>query len=118
MQAGGAHQLPFMAAASRATRGELGPCPKCQQGALRCYFHVFQKEKRQGTLWLWCGSCSTFTHLPRVQVNAPTPPDPFEQLSLKAFAELETSATEPFFDRLDRMWDEGQLFLPGAGENR
>jgi len=39
-------------------------------------------------------------------------------MSLKAFAEEETSASEPFPDRLDRMWDEGQLFFPALAEPR
>lgn len=82
-------------------------CPKCG-GKLRCYFHAFQLEKQQGTIWLWCGACLTFTHLPRIQAVR-TPVDPFAGLSLDQFAELETSSDEPFLDRLERMWIEGVL---------
>jgi hypothetical protein len=35
--------------------------------------------------------------------------DPFVHLSLNEFADLERSTTEPFLDRLERLWNEGAL---------
>lgn len=113
--AGGEHQVPFMAAASRATRGELGRCPKCRAGSLRCYFHEFRRERRQGSLWLWCGACRTFTCLSRVQAHS-VPVDPFAGLTTHEFAELERSEAEPFLDRLERLWVDGVLVT--ASESR
>lgn len=106
--AGGEHQLPFMAAASKALRGELGACPRCSQGPLRRYFHKFDGDRPQGTLWVWCGSCRTYAHVPRVEPRE-VPVDPFAHLSLHAFADLERSPAEPFLDRLERLWNEGAL---------
>lgn len=106
--AGGSHQLPFMAAASKALRGELGRCPRCAQGALRRYFHRFKREDPAGTLWLWCASCRTFTHLPRVQPSGALP-DPFAELSVREFAALEAVENGGFLDRLERLWVDGDL---------
>jgi hypothetical protein len=111
IQAGGESQIPFMAAASRATRGQLGRCPKCSKGDLRCYFHAFKPAQNQGSVWLWCGACCTFTRLARVQPTGTMPLDPFAKLTTQQFSDLETHG-EPFLDRLERLWLDGTLALP------
>jgi hypothetical protein len=109
-EAGGPHQFAFMGAASRTLRGERGiDCPKCGQAKLRSYFHVFNAAKGTGTIWVWCPSCRTTCHLPRVVPSGEVPRDPFASYSLEQFAELETQSKEPFLDRLDRLWDAGKM---------
>lgn len=102
-----------MAAASRAVRGEQGPCPRCGD-VLRCYVRVTRPERRQGILWLWCGGCRTFTVLPRIEAPAASV-DPFAALSAQEFVELERSTAEPFLDRLERLSSEGKLATTGIG---
>jgi hypothetical protein len=109
-EAGGAHQLPFMAAASRTMRGDRDlACPRCAAATLRSYFHEFNRDRRTGTFWVWCPGCRTTAHLPRVTPPGPPPPDPFAELSLDDFAALELDPAESLLDRLDRLWDEGRL---------
>lgn len=110
VQAGGPHQFPFMGAASRSLSGE-GPieCPKCHQGTIRAYFHMFKPEARTGTIWVWCAACRTVCHLPRVTPKVDLGPDPFASLSLAQFGALEADASEPFLDRLERLWHENEL---------
>lgn len=103
----GEFQLPFLAAAGRALRGQLGACPKCQ-APLRTYFHVFQVNEDKGTLWLWCGNCHLHAHLPRVQLQCALP-DPFGDLSKAEFAQLESATDQTFLDRLETLWDRGDL---------
>ena len=104
------HELPFMRAAKRALHGDLSPCPRCN-GALRVYFHVLQPQTLAGSLWVWCASCGTYTHLQRARPALPYP-DPFAIVPLDEFRMLETSIEEPFFDRLERMWNDGNLYWP------
>jgi hypothetical protein len=106
----GEHELPFMRAANRALQGDLSPCPVCG-GPLRAYFHVIQPQTRTGSLWVWCGSCGTYTHLPRVK-PALQYADPFAKVPLDEFRILEAAIDDPFFDRLERMWNDGNLVWP------
>ena len=110
IEAGGPYQFPFMGAAGRSLRGE-GPieCPKCRQAVVRAYFHVFDPSAGTGTIWVWCPSCRTKCHLYRVTPDAPMGTDPFAHLSLDEFEALELDRDEPFFDRLERLWNEGKL---------
>jgi hypothetical protein len=103
----GEFQLPFLAAAGRALRGQLGACPKCH-APLRAYFHVFQVNEAKGTMWLWCGNCYMHAHLPRVQLQC-TLLDPFGGLSRTEFAQLESATDQDFMDRLEALWDRGLL---------
>ena len=109
----GEHQLPFLGAASRALQGALGPCPRCHAG-LRAYFHVFQPQTGQGSLWVWCGTCGMYATLPRVKPPV-TFPDPFAEIPRGEFGVLETSREEAFLDRLERMWKVGQLATTSGG---
>lgn len=113
-EAGGEHQFPYIGAASRALQGERDIlCPKCHIGILRCYFHVFNHKQMTGTIWVWCHHCHTTAHLPRVKpASGYLFPDPFQALSLEQFAELKQDTTERFFDRLERLWESGQLGFP------
>lgn len=113
-EAGGNYQFPFMGAASRTLRGERDiACPKCQRGLLRCYWHMFNAKQMTGTIWVWCHCCRTVCHLPRVQ---PHPNvvfyDPFATWSVEAFEQVELDEQETFFDKLDRLWEEGQIAYP------
>jgi hypothetical protein len=112
VQAYGEHQLPFMGAASRALRGDWAPCPKCS-AKLRGYFHVFKPETGTGSFWLWCAACGTYTTLPRVKPVVAFV-DPFSDVARGDFGALETSADEPFLDRLERMWSDRTLGLGHA----
>jgi hypothetical protein len=47
--------------------------------------------------------------LPRIAPSAVPQTDPFADLSLEKFAELEVNANEPFQDLLNRLWEEGPL---------
>ena len=76
---------------------------------MRHYYHVFDKNRRTGSLWVWCQHCGTHCHLPRVSPSGRDYQDPFEELDIHEFAALELDEQEGFLDRLDRMWDEGQL---------
>jgi hypothetical protein len=118
-QAGGALQIPFLGAGSRLL-SEKDPiaCPGCDNVSLRYYFHVFNQDKRQGTLWFWCSACRTTCHLPRVIPKVAMPNDPFHDLDLEEFARLEMELGEPFQDRLDRMWTEGLLQISERGSKR
>jgi hypothetical protein len=107
IHAGGEYQIPFMAAASRALREPLPACPRCG-AALRAYFHVINRNQSTGTIWVWCGSCGTHVHLPRVR-PVRIFVDPFAALPDAEFIVLETSRDEAFLDRLERLWNEGTL---------
>lgn len=111
--AGGEYQVLFMAATSRAARGDLGQCPRCRHATLRCYFHAFKVAAQQGTMWCWCPECRVFAHLPRVVPTGPVPQDPFSAMTGAEFAQLEGDPSTPFLDRLDQMWDQGRLVVPG-----
>jgi len=109
-EAGGQNHFAFMGAASRILNGDNKiNCPKCAKGTLRFYFHIFDKKKGTGTLWVWCHFCRTNTHLPRVILKARNIRDPFINMSLEEFAQLELSETDNFIDRLDLLWDEGKI---------
>ena len=108
IEAGGAHQFPFMGAASRMLKGERAiACPQCGAAALRGYVHLFQPATRTGTIWVWCSTCRTTIHLPRVTPQVDLGPDPFAALTLDELDALERA--EPLLDRLDRLWDQGAL---------
>lgn len=103
----GEHQLPFLGAASRVLQGNFHPCPKC--GAeLHAYFHVLQSRTGKGSLWVWCATCHMYTTLPRVK-PIQIFPDPFAEVPRGEFGAMEMSREEPFFDRLERMWSNGEL---------
>jgi hypothetical protein len=113
VEAGGSYQFPFMGAGSRIINGDyIIDCPKCGQARLRFYFHIFKPEQGTGTIWVWCPNCRTTCHLPRVKPHVPGFPDPFKDLGLEEFAGVEMNETEPFLDRLDRLWSEGVLGDP------
>jgi hypothetical protein len=98
IHAGGEYQLPFMTAASRALRADPPPCPRCN-AELRAYFHIIKPQLAQGSIWVWCGTCHTYTILPRVRVTRSLP-DPLADLPDDEFIALETSRDERFFDRI------------------
>lgn len=112
IHAGGEYQVPFLAAASRALRGDPGACPKCK-APLRAYFHAFRAREGNGTLWVWCTACRLHTHAPRVQPLV-TFLDPFASLSLVDFARLESQSDPSFFDRLEALWIAGELQVSAA----
>lgn len=85
------------------------PCPRCGKADLRFYFHAFQRDRGTGTFWVWCPACGTTSHLPRVKPAGDMPKDPFQDLGLEDFARLELDPDEPLLDRLDRLWDQGDL---------
>jgi hypothetical protein len=100
----------MMGAASRALAGEYdAPCPRGDGGRLRFYFHRFNAEAGTGTMWAWCPTCGTTTHLPRVQPTELSLRDPFAGLSLQEFAAIELDPDDGLLDRLDRLWDEGAI---------
>ena len=111
IHAGGAYQIPFMAAASRALREPPPACPQCGS-ALRAYFRVINRAQSTGSIWVWCGSCGTHVTLPRVKPTR-TFVDPFAELPDGEFVALETNSKEAFLDRLERMWNDGTL-LPST----
>lgn len=113
VEAGGDHQIPFIRAARQLLHGKSICCPKCGKADLRFYFHTMKPELGQGTLWVWCPACRTKCHLPRITPSAVPQTDPFANLSLTKFAEVELDPRESFQDRLNRMWEEGSL-LPNA----
>ena len=103
----------MMGAASRALRGQLdAPCPRDDGGRLRFYFHVFDRAQGTGTLWAWCPACGLTVHLPRVRPEASALRDPYADLSLREFAELELDEDRPLLDRLDELWGSGAI-TPG-----
>jgi hypothetical protein len=109
IEAGGEYQLPCMKAAGRVLKGEQVICPKCHDANLRYYFHVFNKSRGEGTVWVWCPKCHITCHLPRVSLLGLEQQDPFADLDLEQFAKLEADPAQPLLDRLDRLWDEGKL---------
>jgi len=112
-EAGGEYQLLFMSAASRLIKvDENIECPKCKQSTIRFYFHVFNKNKGTGTIWIWCPNCRTTLHLPRVKPEGLIFPDPFSNLSIEEFAEIEQDTRISFMDRLDKLWNIGKIGNP------
>ena len=107
--AGGAYQVPFMIAAGHALKGTNSPCPKCAAPSLRYYFHVFNIAEERGSIWVWCNTCRTHSHLPRVRAEGIHQSDPFAELDLEEFAELELDPNLGFLDRLNGLWDKGEL---------
>jgi hypothetical protein len=113
-EAGGALQVPFMLAAGRLLKGEQPACPKCGAAQLRHYFHAFDRGSGRGSFWVWCGTCGSHTHLPRVASPHPPQPDPYAALDIDAFAGLEMQASPSFLDRLDGLWQDGALASDAA----
>lgn len=109
IEAGGEYQVPFMIAARTVFVEESVRCPKCDGASLRYYFHVFDKKNGRGTAWVWCPNCFTKCHLPRISPSNVKQTDPFANLTLDDFAELELDSKERFLDRLNRLWEEGKL---------
>jgi hypothetical protein len=109
VQAGGEHQVPFLAAAARAAKGQVELCPKCGRSKLRYYFHEFAPDRHRGSLWVWCPSCATYATASRVSPTALMPMDPFAALPSKEFAQLELDTGEPLLDRLDKLWEAKRL---------
>jgi hypothetical protein len=103
------HQIPFMLAARKVFNGEPVRCPKCDFVAIRYYFHIMNQQQRRGTIWAWCPKCFIKCHLPRVSPRNVAQVDPFANLTLQQFAELEVDPTEPFMERMNRLWEEGKL---------
>lgn len=118
IEAGGSYQFPFMGAISRLLKGEYTIlCPKCRQATLRGYFHVFDKIRQTGTMWIWCPHCRTTSHLPRIKPHKDLFDDPFSSLDLKEFAMMELNDQESLLDQLDRLWEKGELQFPSTVEN-
>ena len=104
-------RLPFFGAAGKILDGDFHVnCPNCGKHTLRFYYHKFDAKKNSGTLWAWCPNCHMTVHLPRVTPQGWDFPDPFADLDLDAFAEIEES-DEPFMKRLDRLWVQGKIGL-------
>ena len=110
IHAGGEYQLPFLGAANRALHGDPGPCPRCKT-ELHVYFHAFYPDTGTGSIWLWCGTCGSFVTLPRVKPTLRFP-DPFVSVPRGEFGSLEAGTEEVFHDRLERLWQAGELFWP------
>jgi hypothetical protein len=102
-------QIPFMLSARRVFQGKPILCPKCEKATLRYYFHIFDKQNKRGTVWVWCPNCHTQCHLPRVSPQNVTQADPFASLTLDQFAELELDPEELFLDRVNLLWEKGKL---------
>lgn len=112
-EAGGALQRPFYSAIGRILDGDYSvQCPGCGTPILRFYFHIFDPDAQTGTMWVWCPTCRVMSHLPRVRPTKGRFSDPYRDLDLDAFAELELAEGEPFISRLDRLWDAGVIGLP------
>jgi len=109
VEASDEYQIPFMLAARKVFQGAPVLCPRCNDATLRYYFHVFNQSRRQGTVWAWCPKCHTHCHLPRVSPQNVKQIDPFADLTLDQFAELELDPREPLLSRLNRLWEEGKL---------
>ncbi len=109
MEASDEYQVPFMLAARQVFQGTPILCPKCNKSTLRYYFHIFNQQRFQGTLWVWCPSCFTQCHLPRVSPQNVTQVDPFADLTLDQFAELELDPKNPLINRLNQFWEEGKI---------
>lgn len=102
-------QLLFLGAASRiAQTGNSVGCPACAAGPLRFYHHVLSKERGTGTLWVWCPTCGRTTHLPRIRWRHEVR-DPLAAMSEDAFIQLEKDMSELWLDRLDRLWEAGDI---------
>jgi hypothetical protein len=115
--AGGPWQRGFMVAAGQALRGAAVACPKCGAPHLRHYFHVLDERAQSGSVWVWCASCGTHSHLARVSAAASRQGDPFSGLDDEAFAALEMDPDVHFLDRLNALWEGGQL-TPASGERQ
>ena len=110
VEAGGADQLALMGAASRAVGGDVDvPCPLHDGERLRFYFHRLSELSGTGTMWAWCPSARIFTHIPRVKPAHSKLRDPFEDLTIEQFAKLEVDPRTRFYDRLDRLWEDGEI---------
>lgn len=111
MEASGENQIPFMLAARQVFQGKPVLCPKCNVATLRYYFHIFNQQRGQGTVWAWCPECFIQCHLPRVSPQNVTQVDPFVSLTLDQFAELELDSENPLINRLNQLWEEGKIQL-------
>src|SRR5262245_5640521 len=98
-----------MIAAGRVLKGEPAECPRWKAATLRYYFHMIDRSRGTGTIWVWCPNCNMTCHLPRVSPAALRQEDPFAELGLDEFAALETDPREGLLDMLDRMWNQGTL---------
>jgi hypothetical protein len=117
-EAGGAEQLALMGAASRAVEGDLDvDYPHRDGEKLRFYFHRFSETAGTGTMWVWCHSSKITSHIPRVRPTHTKLRDPFEHLTLEQFAELELDEAENFLDRLDRLWEAGEILSPAERDS-
>jgi len=102
-------RLLFFGAAGQIIDGNFRvQCPNCSKHTLRFYYHIFNA----GTLWVWCPGCRVATHLPRVSPEGWRFPDPFQDLGLGAFADVETASSEPFVKRLDELWRQRAIGVP------
>jgi hypothetical protein len=109
-QATGPDQIALMGAASRAVEGHLGTdCPRGDGERLRFYFHRFNEATGTGTMWVWCHVAKITAHIPRVRPAHEVLKDPFDELTLEQFAALELDEAEPFMDRLNRLWEAGDI---------
>jgi len=106
-------QIKLFGAASKILKGEpSGACPNCGLADLRYYYHIFKQDKNTGTIWVWCPNCGMTTHLPRVEAKGFRFPDPFRNLSLHEFADVETGGGKHLLDRLDDLWNASALGAP------
>ena len=106
-------KLPFLKATGQILDGDFHvACPNCVTHTLRFYYHVFNHAKSTGTIWSWCPQCRLTAHLPRVDSEKWQFPDPYQNVSLDAFADMETASDQPFLSRLDALWDQGKIGLP------
>ena len=113
LQAWGPYEVPYRGAAGKALDGNLTTiCPKCEQTRLRYYYHITNKKRRTGAMWVWCPVCRMVTHVSRQTLNVTIFQDPLANLSDDEFVELELSKEVPFMDRLDLLWEEGKIVPP------
>jgi hypothetical protein len=109
IEAGGEHQMPFFNAGGRILEGKQADCPKCDNVPLRYYFHMMNKSRNTGTLWIWCANCHITSHLSRVSPRGLRYKDPYVELGLEEFAKMELDPHENLLDRLDCLWNQNLL---------